>query len=66
MIGLQDDSAKKPDLKLTIPEILKAKLVDDWEAVTKNNQIVPLPREPTVEGILHEFQEWVLKNRPAT
>jgi len=26
-------------MKLSIPEVLKAKLVDDWEAVTKNNQV---------------------------
>lgn len=28
-------------MKLTVPEILKVKLVDDWEAVTKNNQVCP-------------------------
>jgi mortality factor 4-like protein 1 len=53
-------------MKLVIPEILKAKLVDDWEAVTKNNQIVRLPREPTVEDILREFSEWVGRNKPGT
>jgi mortality factor 4-like protein 1 len=26
-------------MKLNVPEILKVKLVDDWEAVTKNNQV---------------------------
>ena len=26
-------------MKLTVPEILKTILVDDWEAVTKNNQV---------------------------
>lgn len=36
----EDESSKKPEMKLTIPEILKAKLVDDWEAVTKNNQVL--------------------------
>lgn len=46
---LQDESAKKPDIKLNIPEMLKVMLVDDWEAVTKNNQVThtitknPLP-----------------------
>lgn len=29
-------------MKLTIPEVLKARLVDDWEAVTKNNQVSAL------------------------
>lgn len=35
----QDDSNKKPDMKLNVPEVLKMYLVDDWEAVTKNNQV---------------------------
>ena len=38
----QDDTTKKPDMKLNVPEILKVFLVDDWEAVTKNNQVLTL------------------------
>jgi len=26
-------------MKLNVPEILKVLLVDDWEAITKNNQV---------------------------
>lgn len=37
----KDDSSKKPDIKLNVPEVLKVILVDDWEAVTKNNQANP-------------------------
>jgi mortality factor 4-like protein 1 len=33
-------------MKLNVPEILKVQLVDDWEAVTKNNQ---------VRSLLHSF-----------
>jgi mortality factor 4-like protein 1 len=36
---LQDEGSKKPEMKLNVPEVLKVKLVDDWEAVTKNNQV---------------------------
>lgn len=53
-------------MKLTVPEILKAKLVDDWEAVTKNNQLVPLPRSPTVKEILNQFQQHLVSNPPST
>ncbi|KAG6868284.1 hypothetical protein C0993_005569 [Termitomyces sp. T159_Od127] len=35
----EDDSNRKPELKLNLPEILKVVLVDDWEAVTKNQQV---------------------------
>lgn len=30
---------KKPEMKLDVPDVLKVVLVDDWEAVTKNNQV---------------------------
>jgi hypothetical protein len=39
---LKDDSNKKPELKLDLPEILRVFLVDDWEAVTKNKQVCSL------------------------
>ncbi|GJE94035.1 MRG-domain-containing protein [Phanerochaete sordida] len=57
-----DDNSKRPDMKLNVPEQLKVLLVDDWEAVTKNNQLVPLPRTPNVVEILKEFEEHVLSN----
>jgi len=37
----EDDTNRRPDMKLNVPEILKVLLVDDWEAVTKNNQARP-------------------------
>jgi len=39
-------------------------LVDDWEAVTKNNQLVTLPRNPTVAEILEEFKQHILNSPP--
>ncbi|CAG7846147.1 SubName: Full=Related to Chromo domain protein MRG15 {ECO:0000313/EMBL:CCA70973.1} [Serendipita indica DSM 11827] len=53
---------KKVEVKLVVPEKLKAVMVDDWEAVTRNGQLVPLPRQPCIEDILLEFQEllWTL------
>ena len=47
-------------MRLNVPEVLKVMLVDDWEAVTKNNQLVPLPRTPNVVEILEEFRAHVL------
>jgi len=29
-------------MKLNMPEILKVLLVDDWQAVTKHNQVSPI------------------------
>ncbi|KAF8451976.1 hypothetical protein L210DRAFT_3515276 [Boletus edulis BED1] len=35
-------------MKMNVPEVLKVLFVDDWEAITKNNQLVSLPRTPNV------------------
>ncbi|OBZ73170.1 Chromatin modification-related protein EAF3 [Grifola frondosa] len=56
----EDESSKKPEMKLNVPEVLKVLLVDDWEAVTKNNQLVALPRTPNVVELLEEFKTYVL------
>lgn len=56
----EDDGSKKPEMKLNVPEVLKVLLVDDWEAITKNSQLVSVPRNPTVVDILQEFKDHVL------
>ena len=33
---------KRPEIKISIPEVLKVQLVDDWEAITKNQQVIIL------------------------
>lgn len=58
-----DESSKKPEMKLTVPELLKTILVDDWEAVTKNNQLVTLPRNPTALEVLEDFATYVKKKQ---
>lgn len=30
---------KRPEIKIAIPDNLKVQLVDDWEAITKNQQV---------------------------
>ena len=30
---------KRPEVKIVLPEVLKMQLVDDWENVTKHNQV---------------------------
>ena len=36
-----DDGTRRPEMRLVVPDTLKVLLVDDWEAVTKNNQVRP-------------------------
>jgi len=67
-IDYQPPLKKRQELKLSIPEVLKVALVNDWEAVTRHGQLVSLPRSPCVDDILLEFKEYVLElpeaNRP--
>ena len=52
----EDDTNRRPDMKLNVPEILKVLLVDDWEAVTKNNQV-----SPTVDAGGNEYLTAVVR-----
>ncbi|KAI8076560.1 MRG-domain-containing protein [Gilbertella persicaria] len=52
-----DEDCKRPEFKLTIPDALKGLLVDDWENITKNRQILVIPREIVVDKILQDFKE---------
>lgn len=56
----------KPDLKLSIPDLLKARLVDDWEKITKIGELVPLPRSPNVSQILIDYRVGVPSKRPGS
>ncbi|OTA95192.1 hypothetical protein M434DRAFT_394086 [Hypoxylon sp. CO27-5] len=55
----------RPSIKLIIPDILKALLVDDWENITKNNQLVPLPHPHPVVRILEDYSAYETPRRPA-
>lgn len=35
----EEEYKTKPEVKIVIPDLLKVKLVDDWEAITKNYQV---------------------------
>ncbi|KAJ2161992.1 Esa1p-associated factor [Coemansia sp. RSA 552] len=51
------------EIKLPIPNVLKAQLVDDWERITKDKLLVPLPRDTTVSGMLEQYQEYRRSSR---
>ncbi|KAK9451073.1 MRG-domain-containing protein [Limtongia smithiae] len=58
-----DEHFSNQDVSIVVPDILKAQLVDDWENVTKNSQLVDMPREPNVVQILKDFREQYVKRR---
>lgn len=62
-IEKEEDFMKRHDVKISIPDNLKALLVDDWENVTKNQQLVPLPRDLNVSQLLQKYRDSVPKKR---
>lgn len=52
-------------INIPVPDHIQAMLVDDWENVTKNNQLVPLPHKKPVNTILEEYLAIERQNRPA-
>ncbi|KAL9609140.1 MAG: hypothetical protein Q9167_006068 [Letrouitia subvulpina] len=47
----------RPAVKIPMPDALKSLLVDDWEKVTKELSLVPLPAEMTVNAILDAYKK---------
>jgi hypothetical protein len=50
----------KRAVKIYMPDRLKSLLVDDWENITKNLQLVQLPSSEPAGVILDKYQEWAL------
>ncbi|KAB8346235.1 hypothetical protein FH972_023280 [Carpinus fangiana] len=45
----------RPSVKIILPDVLKSLLVDDWENVTKNLQLVPLPHVHSIRQVLNDY-----------
>lgn len=45
----------RPAIHINVPDHLKSILVDDWESVTKNLSLVPLPSKPSANEILTSY-----------
>lgn len=48
---------RRPAVRLFIPDTLKSILVDDWEKVTKEQKLVPIPAPISITQFLHEYYE---------
>ena len=63
----EDAFHTRPSVRLVIPDQLKALLVDDWENVTKNLQLVPLPSKQPANAIMATYlAEEQTKRRPGS
>lgn len=56
--------AARPSIKILVPDTLKGLLVDDWENITKNNQLVPIPHPTPVSQILEDYVNYEKPQRP--
>ncbi|KAF3361151.1 Chromatin modification-related protein eaf3 like [Verticillium longisporum] len=54
---------KKVEKRLPVPDHIKGILVDDWENVTRNNQLVPLPHPHPVDQIINDYLEYERPSR---
>ncbi|KAJ1024338.1 hypothetical protein NDA18_004507 [Ustilago nuda] len=59
-VETEEDFLKRPEVKISLPDQLKLQLVDDWENITKNGLLVPLPRRPCVRDILQDYRKHYL------
>ncbi|KHO01846.1 keratinolytic protein [Metarhizium album ARSEF 1941] len=61
----EDAFHSKPMINLPVPDHIQAMLVDDWENITKNNQLVPLPHPKPVTKILEDYLSFERPHREA-
>ncbi|PVU88671.1 hypothetical protein BB560_006349 [Smittium megazygosporum] len=57
-----DDGSKRPEFRITVPNSLKVKLIDDWEQIAKEKLLVPLPRSPTVSQLIDQYSQYLVEN----
>ncbi|MCJ1309062.1 Esa1p-associated factor [Agyrium rufum] len=56
ILSQQEDAFhSRPSIRIPIPDALKAILVDDWENVTKNLLLVPLPSKTPVNAVMDAY-----------
>ncbi|KKY20852.1 putative histone acetylase complex subunit [Phaeomoniella chlamydospora] len=63
ILDVEDHFMGKPMINMYIPDTIKGYLVDDWEYVTKNYQLVPLPAKYPVNWIMDEYFDQEKVNR---
>ena len=59
----EDSFVARPSVRMVVPDHVKSILVDDWENVTKNLQLVSLPCDHTVNKILDAYYAHEKENR---
>ncbi|EME48859.1 hypothetical protein DOTSEDRAFT_67801 [Dothistroma septosporum NZE10] len=56
-IDKEEEFVRRPAVRLFIPDTLKSILVDDWEKVTKEQKLVPMPSSTPITQFLNDYHE---------
>lgn len=59
----EEEYLRRPSVKIFMPETLKAVLVDDWEKVTREHRLVPLPSKAPASQFLDNYAADEIRNR---
>ncbi|TKA83214.1 hypothetical protein B0A55_00663 [Friedmanniomyces simplex] len=62
-IDKEEDFLRRPAVRLFMPDALKSILVDDWEKVTKEQKLAPVPSPTPVAQFLNEYETSEMAHR---